>query len=64
MPICEICGRLPLKGNWRSHSNIKTIRRQKLNLQIKKINGKKISICTSCLKNITKAKTKPNKKTK
>jgi len=58
MAICEICGREPLKGNWKSHSNIKTIRRQKLNLQTKKIEGKRKTVCTSCLKNLTKEKTK------
>ena len=54
MPSCEICGREPLKGHWRSHSNIKTIRRQKLNLQAKKIDGKRMLVCTSCLKTLLK----------
>ncbi|OGY44321.1 MAG: 50S ribosomal protein L28 [Candidatus Buchananbacteria bacterium RIFCSPHIGHO2_01_FULL_39_14] len=65
MLTCEICGRSPLKANWRSHSNQKTIRRQKLNLQTKKINGKRMVICTSCLKTLLKApRKKSNKKTK
>jgi len=54
MANCDICGREPLKANWRSHSNIKTIRRQKLNLQSKKIDGKKMTVCTSCLKTLSK----------
>ncbi|MFA6215042.1 MAG: 50S ribosomal protein L28 [Patescibacteria group bacterium] len=58
MKTCDICGRQPLKANWISHSNIKTIRRQKLNLQAKKIDGKKMTICTSCLKTLSKKKTK------
>ena len=58
MSTCDICGREPLKGNWKSHSNIKTIRRQKLNLQTKKINGKRMTVCTSCLKTLAKKKTK------
>ncbi|MBI3291160.1 50S ribosomal protein L28 [Candidatus Falkowbacteria bacterium] len=58
MSTCEICGREPLKGNSKSHSNIKTIRRQKLNLQAKKINGKRMIVCTSCLRTLVKQKTK------
>ncbi|MEA3449857.1 MAG: 50S ribosomal protein L28 [Patescibacteria group bacterium] len=51
---CNLCGRSSTKGASRSHSNIKTIKRQNINLQSKKIDGKKLSICTKCLK--TKAK--------
>jgi len=54
MALCEICQRGPLKANWKSHSNIKTIRRQKLNLQLKRIDGKKMVVCTSCLKTLAK----------
>lgn len=65
MATCEICGREPLKGNQKSHSNIKTIRRQKLNLQTKKVNGKKVIVCTSCIRTMAKppkkAKTKKTK---
>ena len=65
MANCDICGRQPLKANWRSHSNVKTIRRQKLNLQSKKIDGQKKSVCTSCLKNLVKPENKKTtKKTK
>lgn len=62
MAQCDICKRQPLKANWKSHSQVKTIRRQKLNLQSKKIDGKKISICTSCLKNLVKSHDKASKK--
>lgn len=58
MPTCAICGRKPLRGNAVSHSNQKTIKRQKLNLQSKKIDGKRVRVCTSCLKTIAKQKTK------
>lgn len=58
MSTCEVCVRTPLKGNQKSHSNIKTIRRQKINLQTKRIDGKKTTICTSCLKSVNKQKTK------
>ncbi|MCX6746382.1 MAG: 50S ribosomal protein L28 [Candidatus Parcubacteria bacterium] len=52
---CEICGRGPMTGASRSHSNIKTLKRKFINLQTKKIDGKKIRICTSCLKTRVKA---------
>ncbi|MCX6740563.1 MAG: bL28 family ribosomal protein [Candidatus Parcubacteria bacterium] len=51
---CEICGRGPLSSASRSHSNIKTLTKKYLNLQTKKIDGKKTKICTSCLR--TKSK--------
>lgn len=47
---CEVCGRGPLLGATRSHSNIKTKKRKYLNLQTKKIDGKKTKICVKCLK--------------
>ncbi|MCK4540138.1 50S ribosomal protein L28 [Candidatus Parcubacteria bacterium] len=53
---CDICGRGSTKGASRSHSNIKTAKRQNINLQSKKINGKRVNICTKCIK--TAAKTK------
>jgi len=53
---CDICGKGPLKSASRSHSNIKTKRRLYLNLQTKKIEGKKIKICTACLKTMEKIK--------
>ncbi len=61
MANCDICGREPLKGNLRSHSNIKTIHRQKLNLQTRKIDGKKVRVCTSCLKTLLKPAPKRGK---
>lgn len=53
---CKICGRGSQKDASRSHSNIKTIRRQYINLQTKIISGKKIRICTKCLKTMSKMK--------
>jgi len=52
--VCEICQRKALTGNSRSHSNIATKRKMKLNLQNKKIAGQKTTLCTSCLKTINK----------
>ncbi len=53
---CQICGRGTSIANNVSHSNVKTKRKQKINLQKKKINGIKVKICTSCLKTKTKSK--------
>ncbi|MDD5032017.1 MAG: 50S ribosomal protein L28 [Patescibacteria group bacterium] len=53
---CDVCGRGSKKGASRSHSNIKTIKRQNINLQSKRVNGKKIKICTACIRTMAKNK--------
>ncbi|OGH85048.1 MAG: 50S ribosomal protein L28 [Candidatus Magasanikbacteria bacterium RIFOXYB2_FULL_38_10] len=53
---CEKCGRGPTAGATRSHSNIKSKRRVQINLQSKKIDGKKTKICTSCMRTLAKVK--------
>lgn len=52
---CALCGRGTGTANNVSHSNVKTKRTQKINLQSKKIAGAKIKICTSCIKTRAKA---------
>ena len=39
--VCEVCGRGTASGNSRSHSNIATRRKFQINLQVKKVDGKK-----------------------
>jgi large subunit ribosomal protein L28 len=51
---CEVCGKGPMTGNNVSHSKRRTRRRFLPNLQIKKIEGEKVQICTSCIR--TRAK--------
>jgi ribosomal protein L28 len=51
---CDVCGRGSQKDVSRSHSNIKTIQRQYINLQVKKIDGKKMKVCTKCIKTMAK----------
>lgn len=51
---CEICSKGPVRANRVSHSNIKTPRRQKPNLQILNINGEKIKACSTCRRTIRK----------
>ena len=52
--VCEICHKGPSVGNTVSHSNVKTKRWVHINLQSKKIDGKKTKICTSCIKTLSK----------
>ncbi len=63
---CDLCGRSATKGASRSHSKIKTLKRQNINLQSKTVDGSKAKLCTSCLRTINKpkrvkAKRKPRK---
>lgn len=51
---CEICGRGTQSGNSRSHSNIASKRKFKVNVQSKKIEGKKMKVCAKCIKTISK----------
>ena len=53
---CDLCGRSSTKGASRSHSNIKTLKRQYINLQTKTIDGKKMKVCAKCLKTMVKKK--------
>ena len=53
---CDICGRSSTPGIARSHSNVKTHKRQNINLQSKSIKGGKVKVCTKCLKTFKKEK--------
>lgn len=53
---CDLCGRGATKGASRSHSKIKTLKRQNINLQTKVIDGFKVKLCTSCLRTLDKPK--------
>lgn len=53
---CDLCGRGSTKGASRSHSKIKTLRRQNINLQSKNVGGLKVKVCTSCLRTMDKPK--------
>lgn len=54
--LCEYCDRGYLKAASRSHSNIKTLKRQHVNLQVKTVGGKKLKLCTRCIKTLAKNK--------
>ncbi len=51
---CDLCGRGATKGASRSHSKVKTLKKQNINLQAKTISGTKFKICTSCLRTMKK----------
>jgi len=51
---CDVCHRKPKTIVSRSHSKVATKRKQYLNLQNKTIDGKKVKICTKCLKTMAK----------
>jgi len=53
---CDLCGRSATKGASRSHSKIKTLKRQNINLQSKMIEGLKAKLCTSCIRTMEKPK--------
>jgi len=51
---CSLCGRGTNSANNVSHSNRKTKRVMKANIQTKKIAGIKTNVCAKCLKTKTK----------
>jgi ribosomal protein L28 len=54
MAKCYKCGKKAISGNNRSHSNIATKRKFKVNIQSKIIDGKKVKICTGCIRTMNK----------
>jgi len=53
--VCDKCGRGKAFSRSRSKSNIITKRTHDINLQSKKIDGKRMRICTKCIKTMSKA---------
>lgn len=51
---CDICKRGSTRGAMRSHARNKTLKRQNINLQSRKVDGMKIKVCTSCLRSLNK----------
>ena len=54
---CQICDRRAVVGNTRSHSRVASKRTMSINLQSKKIDGQRKTVCASCIKNLNKQKT-------
>jgi ribosomal protein L28 len=53
-PFCAACGRGALTVNLRSKSEVAVKSRQKINLQSRRINGKRVNICVRCLKTMAR----------
>jgi len=53
---CDLCSRSATKGASRSHSKMKTLKRQNINLQTKMVGGLKLRLCTSCIRTMDKPK--------
>jgi len=51
---CDLCGRSATAGASRSHSKIKTLKRQNINLQSKTVDGVKLRVCASCIRTMVK----------
>jgi len=51
-----MCGRGSTKGASRSHSKIKTLKRQNINLQNRNVEGMSVKLCASCLRTLEKPK--------
>ncbi|HLM84119.1 MAG TPA: 50S ribosomal protein L28 [Candidatus Bathyarchaeia archaeon] len=54
--VCQVCGRGPKSSQSRSHSNIASKRTTAINLQTKKTGGKRLKVCSKCLKTEAKEK--------
>lgn len=52
--ICQLTGKSAIFGNSRSHSNIASRRRQNVNLQTIRINGKRVRIAARTLRTLKK----------
>lgn len=52
--VCSVCGRGAQSGHKVSHSNIKTLRKFSVNLQVKKVGGQRKKVCTRCVKTMSK----------
>lgn len=53
---CDLCNKSAVRANHVSHSNIKVPRKQKPNLQVIKIDGQSMRLCTSCRRTLKKTK--------
>jgi large subunit ribosomal protein L28 len=52
--VCAITGRGPKASRSRSHSNVQTKRRQGINLQTVRLDGKKVRVAARTLKTLKK----------
>ncbi|MEK7607215.1 MAG: L28 family ribosomal protein [Patescibacteria group bacterium] len=55
--ICQKCDRGPQSSQSRSHSNVATKRWLGINVQVKTIKGKRLLLCTRCIRSLGKKTT-------
>jgi len=54
MAKCSKCEKKAMTGNNRSHSNVATKRKFKVNIQSKIIDGVKTKLCAACIRTMNK----------
>lgn len=52
--VCQLTGRGTASGNARSHSNIASRRKFKINLQVKHVDGMKLNLSTRAIRTLAK----------
>ena len=51
---CDFCKRSATRGALRSHSKVRTLKRQNINLQSRTIDGVKFKLCMACIRTMAK----------
>ncbi|MBI4098650.1 MAG: 50S ribosomal protein L28 [Candidatus Magasanikbacteria bacterium] len=51
---CQLCGRGPVRANAVSHSKRHTLRRQRININMHTLSGKRVAACTQCVRTLAK----------
>ncbi|MEK7481493.1 MAG: bL28 family ribosomal protein [Patescibacteria group bacterium] len=51
---CSLCGRGPVRANSVSHSKRRIPRRQRINIQMRTLNGVRVAACTRCVRTLAK----------
>ncbi len=54
--VCQLCGKGSARANHVSHSNRKTPRQQKPNLQLIKVDGASAKVCSTCRRTLNRSK--------
>lgn len=51
---CQLCDKKASRANYVSHSNVKVPRKQKPNLQLLRVEGKRVAACSTCRRTLAK----------
>ncbi|MEK7532258.1 MAG: L28 family ribosomal protein [Patescibacteria group bacterium] len=52
--VCTICSRGPVRAKSVSHSKRRVLRRQRINIQMRTLNGTRVGACTRCVRTMAK----------